>query len=58
MGQYSTFAVQGRQSAVLSLNFWGVESKKLGTVQHFYASGLQKRCTVPNLPSLIFLLFH
>ena len=36
------------KSAVLSLIFLVPRHKKLGTVQHFCVSGLQKCCTVPE----------
>ena len=47
-GQYSTFAPLDCKNAVLSLNFWFLNTQKLGTVQHFCYSGLQKCCTVPK----------
>ena len=36
------------KSAVLSLNFWFLDDKNLGTVQHFCSPEGQKCCTVPN----------
>ena len=47
-GQYSTFAPLDCKSAVLSLIFLVPRLKNLGTVQHFFISGLQKCCIVPN----------
>ena len=47
-GQYSTFAPLDCKRCCTVPKFLVPGHKNLGTVQHFFVSGLQKCCTVPK----------